>query len=65
MRYSFETIRTIRNYNGYEIEKKEKYYFQGSEKFYVIRGVYGSFDRLKDAKRYIDLYLTYLSKEKK
>jgi hypothetical protein len=62
MRYSFETIH---DYKGYEIEKKEKYYFQGSEKWYIIRGVYGSFDRLKDAKRYIDLYLTDLSKEAK
>lgn len=43
----------IHEYKGYEIKKVVKYYFQGYERYYVFDGMH--FERLKDAKRYIDL----------
>ena len=40
-------------YKGCEIKKVVKYYLQGCETYYVFDEIH--FERLKDAKRYIDL----------
>lgn len=42
-------------YKGVEIEKVEKHYAQGNERYYRIGNEI--FDRLKDAKHYIDVTL--------
>ena len=42
----------IHEYKGCKIEKVINYYFQGSEIFYRCDGLH--FERLKDAKEYID-----------
>lgn len=39
-------------YKGYKIDKMFYYYWQGSETYYVVDGK--RFERLKDAKSYID-----------
>lgn len=41
-------------YKGVDIEKVTKYYSQGIETYYRIKGVDQKFWRLKDAKQYID-----------
>lgn len=55
----------IHKYKGFEIEKKEKYYSQGTETWYVVKGVINSrhFDRLKDAKQFIDWHIDRKEKE--
>lgn len=42
-------------YKGVEIEKVKKYYSQGDEVYYRIGNEH--FDKLKDAKHYIDISL--------
>lgn len=45
----------VHKYKGFEIKKIERYYFQGTEICYVIKGISEEvFYKLKDAKSYID-----------
>lgn len=46
-------ITIIHKYRDYKIEKVENYYFQGKEVYYRCDGIH--FERLKDAKKYIDI----------
>lgn len=50
VRYDGRNI--IHEYKGFLIEKVEKYYSQGTERFYRVDGK--CFEKLKEAKQYID-----------
>ena len=50
-------MNVIHLYKGYEIEKVVKYYMQGTEIYYRLFDKSGKeqrFDRLKDAKSFVD-----------
>ena len=50
--------RYYHNYKNVEIERVEKHYAQGNEVSYRIDGVSEVFYKLKDAKQYIDKYMS-------
>lgn len=52
MAIRYEGSQIIHEYKGSEIKKVVKYYSQGNETFYTVENKI--FDRLKDAKHYID-----------